>query len=1045
MEFSIVKNTFSALQKIVIVLIAAIIYIAAFFLVYPHVGTMAAGLGLLPVIAAGILCGKRGTIISTTSVFFIGLFLLRLNHFEFSSPSANLKILVGNLLILISALVIGWTSSLMQKVQQQNTDLDQERAHLKAEIEKREKSEINLRKQQEFNETLQHGLALLSSNPDQSIVLENILQQIKKGIDCDSVSILLSENEALVVHANISTPASNQVLGVRFPITEDSQNPGVMVFQSNKPSIIDDVRNHPGWVNIRGLTNVVSWLAVPLLLNNQAIGIIGMERTSINTFTSTDLLLLQAFARPIALVIENVRLYQQAQQEIEERRRTAEKLQKRLQTEALISSFATQLLNTDISDIEHNVHEILKQLGQFTNAERCYLSLFGPEHYTLTHDFTWTNGQVPTRKDDEQIKDIRNLPWLYQQLAAFETVYVPDVEYLRNDAAFEKARWQKFGIKSLLLIPIMRYGTMLGFLGFNTENRKAEWSQEDIISLQLMSNIFSSFWARRTAEKDQKDKLLFVEGLLDAIPTPIFYLSISGVYLGCNNAFAESYCVKKNDLIGKTVYDFLPKEIADHFMSVDMKIIKDGKPSVSHELSTYADNTKHALITHKAPFFDTEGNTIGLIAVLLDVTELKNLETALEKERSSLAEKVHLQTLELREANVELTHAAKAKDEFLAAMSHELRTPLNAILGLSEALQEQIYGTINTKQEKTLSRIQESGSHLLALISDILDLAKIGADHMELDITPVDANYICETTIDMLREIAQSQNLSLNLTVDPQVKIIHADGRRLKQILLNLLSNAIKFTPTGGEVSLEMQGDPQAELVLFHTRDTGIGISQEDLQTLFTPFQQIDSSLSRKYEGAGLGLALAAQMVSLHHGTISVESTPGLGSHFTVSLPWTPAVNEATRSENEAPLREEGPSRQETMPANPLILIAEDNLSNLETMTDYLEAKKYRVKSSLNGKLAIEDAKQFSPDLILMDIQMPEMDGFEAILRIRKEAKLIHIPIIAITALAMPGDKEKCLAAGANDYLVKPIQLTHLTDTIRRHLKKDTVRDINQD
>jgi PAS domain S-box-containing protein len=1034
---SLFKNTYSTAQKILFVTIAAVIYIAAFFLVYPHVGTLAAGLGLLPVIAAGILCGRRGTIISTTGVFFIGLLLMRLNHFDFSSPEANLKILIGNLFILISALVIGWSSSLMRQVQRQNSALDEERARLKDEIIKRKESEVRLRKQQEFSNTLQQGLALLSSNPGQSFVLDNILQLIKNGIECDNVSLLLSENDSLVVHANNGHTGSIQITGIRFPITENSQNPGVRVFLDKKPIIIEDVNNHPGWINIRGLSEVMSWLSAPLLLNGQSIGIIGMERSSTNPFTPTDLLLVQAFAKSIALVIENVRLYQQAQQEIEERKRTSEKLQRRLQTEALISSFSAHLLNADLSNIEHDLQEILGQLGRFTEAESCYFSLLGADKFTFLDDFTWTNGEVLPRKDNEQISDIRNLPWVYQQLSSFETIYIPDIEDLGSDAALEKDRWQKLGIHSLLLIPIVRNEVLLGILGFNTESKRANWAQEDIISLQLVANIFSSFWAGRKAEIDQKEKLFFVEGLVDAIPTPIFYIDNKGVYLGCNKALAKSYGVKKDELIGKTAYDFLKKELADHYMSVDMQIMENGKPSVNQELSTYADGTNHILVAHKAPFFDIEGNAMGLIAVMLDVTELKEMEYALEKERSSLAEKVHQQTAELRTANKELAHAAKAKDEFLAAMSHELRTPLNAILGLSEALQEQVYGPVNHKQEKTLSHIQDSGAHLLALISDILDLAKIGADRMDLDTAPVDANFICETTLTMLHEIAQDKNLSLDLKLDPQVKIIHADGRRLKQILLNLLSNAIKFTPDGGGVSLEMEGDPRASLVRFHIRDTGIGISKEDLPTIFTPFQQIDSSLSRKYEGAGLGLALAAQMVSLHRGTISVESEPNKGSHFCVSLPWAPTIKNTNPGErNTVPLNRLS-SSQETTPANSLIMIAEDNLANQETMADYLIAKGYRVVNAVNGSLALKIAKQSRPDLILMDIQMPEMDGFEATLLIRKEPDLANIPIIAITALAMPGDKEKCLAAGVNDYLVKPVQLTTLIETIQYQLAQN--------
>ncbi|MDX9864897.1 MAG: response regulator, partial [Anaerolineaceae bacterium] len=665
------------------------------------------------------------------------------------------------------------------------------------------------------------------------------------------------------------------------------------------------------------------------------------------------------------------------------------------------------------------------------------LSIFAPDGHTFNRDFTWTNGQVPLRKANGQLTDIRTLPWVFKQLAAFEMIYVSDVARLEKDAAIEKMRWTNFGIQSLLLIPIIRNNNLLGVLGLHTETKKANWTQEDIVSLQLMANIFSSFWSRHTAEKDQIEKLLFVEGLLDATPAPIFYINQQGEYRGCNKAFCHFYGIEKERLIGKTAYDFNSKERADDLLSKDFYLMNKKETATYEESAIYADGSQHFLIVHKAPFFDAEGNTAGLIAVMADVTAQKNLERTLEEERKSLAQKVEQQTRELREANIELAQAAKAKDEFLAAMSHELRTPLNAILGLSEALQEQIYGPINPRQENTISRIQESGSHLLALVSDILDLAKIGAGRMELDLAPVDAAFICESTISMLRELAQGKTLSLDLIMDPQIKIIYADGRRLKQILLNLLSNAIKFTPPGGHVSLKMQGDLQNNLVHFHIRDTGIGISQEDLTTIFTPFQQIDSSLSRKFEGAGLGLALAAQMTKLHNGKITAESTPQKGSHFCVSLPWSPAEILPSHPHNDHHSHESFSSHQRTISPHPLVLIAEDDPATLETLTDYLKAKKYRVTTAANGFLAYEEVKHTPPDIILMDIQMPVMDGLETIRRIRNEPMAAHIPIIAITALAMPGDKEKCLAAGANAYLVKPVQLANLAETIQLNLNPD--------
>jgi signal transduction histidine kinase len=226
------------------------------------------------------------------------------------------------------------------------------------------------------------------------------------------------------------------------------------------------------------------------------------------------------------------------------------------------------------------------------------------------------------------------------------------------------------------------------------------------------------------------------------------------------------------------------------------------------------------------------------------------------------------------------------KDEFLASMSHELRTPLNTILGVAEVLQEQIYGPLTAKQYYALGNLVESGRHLLSLINDILDLAKVEAGQVSLNLEQVEVEPVCEAAVRMIRQTATARRLTVTMRIDPAVKIIYADELRLKQVLINLLTNAVKFTPAGGNVGLEVEGDPDRQRVRFAVWDTGIGIAEDDLGQLFQPFVQLDSRLSRAYEGTGLGLALVARLTALHHGEVMVTSKLGQGSRFTVTLPW---------------------------------------------------------------------------------------------------------------------------------------------------------------
>ncbi len=420
-----------------------------------------------------------------------------------------------------------------------------------------------------------------------------------------------------------------------------------------------------------------------------------------------------------------------------------------------------------------------------------------------------------------------------------------------------------------------------------------------------------------------------------------------------------------------------------------------------------------------------------------EIDERQRAEEALKEERALLAQRVEERTLELSQANVELVRASRLKDEFLAGMSHELRTPLNAILGSAEILQMEVFGPLSEKQLKFSKTIEESGGHLLSLINDILDLSKVEAGKVELEIRPVSVDSICQASMRLVKQQAHKKELQLSYNLDDSVRMISADERRLKQILVNLLSNAVKFTPEGGKVGLEVTGNAEAEVIHFTVWDTGIGISQEDMPRLFQPFVQLDSDLSRKYTGTGLGLSLVSRMTELHGGSVSVKSEPGQGSRFIISLPWSaPFEPEETEVELDELDRPAGLIDQNVEREQPLILLADDHEENIKTIFDYLELQGYRLVLAQNGAEAIDRARAEKPDLILMDVQMPGVDGLEATRRLRADSHLAEVPVIALTALAMPGDKERCLAAGANEYLSKPVSLKKLVKIVETYLDR---------
>lgn len=436
---------------------------------------------------------------------------------------------------------------------------------------------------------------------------------------------------------------------------------------------------------------------------------------------------------------------------------------------------------------------------------------------------------------------------------------------------------------------------------------------------------------------------------------------------------------------------------------------------------------------------ENRGTSRMIYGVVSDITDRKEAELALERERTLLTERVAERTGELSAANAQLARAARLKDEFLANMSHELRTPLNAILGMSEVLQSGVYGQLNPEQLNAARHIQESGGHLLSLITDILDLSKIEADKLTLDVGPVFIDYVCEASLRMVTQVAGKKRIKISSQLDERVKSIQADQRRLKQILVNLLSNAVKFTPEGGRIGLYVQGDQEHDVVRFVVWDTGIGIAEKDMSELFKPFVQLDSKLSKQHEGSGLGLSLVSRLAEMHGGGVSVESELGKGSRFTVSLPWHKSDSTPLSIAAEATKRRKktgGLTPVDDSKTPPLILLAEDNEANVITLTEFLRSLKYRVIVARNGDEAIKRAAEERPNIVLMDIQMPGMDGLEATRRIRADDKLATLPVVALTALAMPGDRERCIEAGANDYLSKPVSLKRLIKVIEAQLQR---------
>jgi PAS domain S-box-containing protein len=513
----------------------------------------------------------------------------------------------------------------------------------------------------------------------------------------------------------------------------------------------------------------------------------------------------------------------------------------------------------------------------------------------------------------------------------------------------------------------------------------------------------------RTAELRQQTR--YLRALIDTLPLWVWLKDTERRYLAANRANADACGRSVDQMVGKTDEELWPAELAEPYRAGDTEVIATRQRTTVEQAIPGPDGPVW-METYRAPVLDEDGTLLGMVGVARNISERKAAEAARE---TALAEAVRL---------------ARQRSDFVAQMSHELRTPLNAIMGYAQLLRRDTH-QMTERQVAGLATIHDSGQHLLTLINDILDLARVEAGKMMLYPAPTELGTFLRVVADIIRVKAEEKSLSFTCEAAPELPAgVTVDDKRLRQVLLNLLGNAVKFTDYG-RVSLRVSLAPDSAgaavaRLRFEVGDTGIGMSAEQLGRVFQPFEQV-AEMTRRDGGTGLGLAISQQLIGLMGGSIEVRSEPGKGSLFWFDLALPIATNTLTVRETLRTITGYEGERKR-------LLIVDDVPQNRAMLMDTLHALGFIVADAKNGQECLDMLDSFRPDLLVIDVTMPVMDGHEATRRVRQMPEWAGLPIISVTASASHEDELKCYAAGANAFIAKPVDFDILLNTIGEQL-----------
>lgn len=642
-------------------------------------------------------------------------------------------------------------------------------------------------------------------------------------------------------------------------------------------------------------------------------------------------------------------------------------------------------------------------------------------------------------------------------LATRKPVVINDIT---KESMFNNPLMLAEGIRAVIAIPLFANSRIIGIL-YIDDFKPRKWTSNEISFLSLLGTqaTFAIEKHQLLEElKDKTDTLLeskdYLKNVLDDSADMIITTDTLGRIVEFNRGAERILGYKIDEVIGKPASALYYNR--DERNEILSKMQRDGHVS-NYETQLVAKGGGVVDISLTlSDLYDSAGKVIGTVGISKDITNERRMRREIDKKtrelkeiNDRLEERILERTVELEQANKRLDSSNKVKNQFITNMSHELRTPLNSIIGFSEIMLTDNFGSLNEKQARYASNVLTSGKHLLQLINNILDIAKIEAGKMTMDYSRFSLPGIIDEVMTVVQPLAAKEAVILEVKSDPELTEITADAIKLKQILYNLLFNAIKFTPQDGRVMLVAEKaaaggaaafektsadclsagqapGQERQLLKISITDTGIGIRPEDIDKIFEEFEQVDGSYSRRHEGLGLGLALTKRLVELHGGVIWVESQPGKGSVFSFILPTAVFVPAAPPP----PAAYQLPAIKESLEDKinaPLVLVVEDDIPTSELITIHLVKAGYSVAHAFDGNEGIKKALELRPFAITLDVMLPHKGGWEVLQALKNHEETKDIPVIINSII---DNKELGFVLGAADYLIKPVDGARLIEKL---------------